>query len=43
MKPDFKIKKGDKLVLKGKGRAIIKDDSSKSKKGRIALIVDVFV
>ena len=43
MKPDFKIKKGDKLVLKGKGRAIIKDDSSKSKKGRIALIVEVFV
>lgn len=43
LKPDFKLKSGDKLVLKGKGRAMIKDDSSKSKKGRIALIVDLFV
>ncbi len=42
-KPDFKVKAGDKLVLKGKGRARIKDDSSKSKKGRVALIVDLYV
>ena len=43
LKPDFKMKAGDKLVLKGKGRARIKDDSSKSKKGRTALIVDLFI
>ena len=43
LKPDFRLKAGDKLVLKGKGRARIKDDSSKSKKGRIALIVDLFI
>ncbi len=43
LKPDFRLKVGDKLVLKGKGRAKIKDDSSKSKKGRIALIVDLFM
>ena len=43
LKPDFKTKAGDKLVLKGKGRAGIKDDSSKSKKGRTALIVDLFI
>lgn len=43
LKPDFRLKKGDKLVLKGKGRSIIKDDSSKSKKGRTALIVDMFI
>ncbi len=42
-KPDFRLKAGDKLVLKGKGRARIKDDSSKSKKGRIALLVDLFI
>ncbi len=42
-KPDFRLKKGDKLVLKGKGRALIKDDSSKSKKGRTALIVDMLI
>lgn len=43
MKPDFRLKAGDKLVLKGKGRARIKDDSLKSKKGRMALIVDLFI
>lgn len=43
LKPDFRLRAGDKLVLKGKGRARIKDDSSKSKKGRIALIVDLFI
>lgn len=42
LKPDFKMKNGDKIVLKGSGRAVIKDDSSKSKKGRIMLVVDVF-
>lgn len=42
-KPDFKVKKGDKLVFKGKGRARIKDDTSKTKKGRSALIVDMFI
>ncbi|MBQ8783567.1 MAG: hypothetical protein IJZ57_07340 [Clostridia bacterium] len=43
LKPDFRLKAGDKLVLKGKGRALIKDDTSKSKKGRIALVVDLFI
>lgn len=43
LKPDYHPNVGDKIVVKGKGRAIIKDDSSKSKKGRIALIVDVFI
>ena len=42
-KPDFRLKAGDKLVLKGKGRAVIKNDSAKSKKGRTALIVDLFI
>ncbi len=43
LKSDFKLKRGDKLVFKGKGRAIIKDDSGKSKKDRTALIVDMFI
>ncbi len=42
-KPDFRIKKGDKIVFKGKGRAIIKDDSGKSKKDRTMLVVDMFI
>lgn len=42
-KPDFRLKAADKIVIKGKGRAIIRDDSGKSKKDRIALVVDVFI
>lgn len=43
LKPDRRVSAGQKVVIKGKGRAVIKDDSSKSKKGRTALIVDVFI
>ncbi len=43
LKPDSRVKSGDKVVFKGKGRAKIKDDSSKSKKGRTALIVDMYI
>lgn len=43
MKPDYHVSVGQKVVIKGKGRAILKDDSGKSKKDRIALIVDVFI
>lgn len=42
-KPDYRVSVGQKLVIKGKGRAFLKDDSGKSKKDRIALIVDVFI
>lgn len=42
-KPDCRVSAGQKVVIKGKGRAVLKDDSSKSKKGRTALIVDVFI
>lgn len=41
-KPDCKLKEGDKLVLRGAGKAIIRDESSNSKRGRTVLIVDVF-
>lgn len=42
-KPDHRVSAGQKVVIKGKGRAVLKDDSSKSKKGRTALIVDIFL
>ncbi len=42
-KPDYHFKEGQKIVIKGKGRAIIRDTSGKSKKGRIAVVVDVFI
>ena len=43
LKPDFRLWTDDKIVIKGKGRAIIKDDTGKSKKDRIALVVNVFI
>lgn len=43
LKPDRHVAAGQKIVIKGKGRAIIRDDTSRSKKGRTALIVDVFI
>ncbi len=42
-KQDCRVSAGQKIVIKGKGRAILRDDSSKSKKGRTVLIVDVFI
>ena len=41
-KPDYRLKTGDKLVLRGYGKAIIKDTSAHSKSVRTVLIVEVF-
>ena len=43
LKPDYKVKENDKIVIKGLGRAILKDGSSKSKKGRVALTAEIFI
>ncbi len=43
LKADFRLKVPDKIVVKGKGRAILKDDAGRSKKDRTALVVDVFI
>ena len=43
LKPDYKVKEKDKIVIKGLGRAILKDGSSKSKKGRVALTAEIFI
>ncbi len=42
IKPDYKLGEGNKLVLRGSGKAVIRDASSHSKSGRTVLIVDVF-
>ena len=43
LKPDYHVSAGQKVVIKGLGRAVLKDDSAKSKKGRTALIADIFI
>lgn len=43
LKPDYKVKENDKIVIKGIGRAVLKDGSSKSKKGRVALTAEIFI
>ncbi|MBQ7595685.1 MAG: hypothetical protein IJU45_03355 [Clostridia bacterium] len=43
LKADHKLKVPDKIVIKGRGRAILKDDTGRSKKDRTALVVDVFI
>lgn len=42
-KPDARIEEGSTLVLKGKGKAILKEIGGESKKGRIWIIVERFV
>ena len=43
LKCDCKIKEGDKIILRGKGKAIITKASEKSKKGRIWLEIERYV
>lgn len=43
MKPDFRIDVGDKLVLRGSGKAMVDSDAGTTKKGRHAVIIKRFV
>lgn len=42
-KPDHLVKEGDKLVLRGKGKAILKTVSGLTKKDRIFIVIDKYV
>lgn len=42
-KPDYTLKDGEKLVLRGKGKAIYKGTSGTSKKGKIYITVEKYV
>ena len=42
-KPDKKISAGDKIVFRRKGRIIVNDCSSVSKKGRIIVEITKFI
>ena len=43
MKSDFSLKEGDKLVLRGKGKAVIGEATGQSKKGRIHLNIKKYL
>lgn len=43
MKADFRLKEGDKIVLRGKGKAVLKEVGGESRKGRVYVKVEVFV
>ena len=43
LKPDFSLKGGEKLVLRGKGKAIYQGVSGTSKKGKLYVTLDRFV
>ncbi len=43
LKPDAKLQEGSVLVLKGKGKAVLKEVGGESKKGRIWIVVERFV
>lgn len=42
-KPDFTLKGGEKVVLRGKGKAIYRGVSGTSKKGKVYIVVDKYV
>ena len=42
-KPDYTMKEGEKLVLRGKGKAIYKGNSGISKKGKIYITLEKYV
>lgn len=42
-KPDARVEEGSTLVLKGKGKAILREVGGESKKGRIWIIIERFI
>ena len=43
LKPDYKINEGDKIVLRGKGKAVLSQIKGESKKGRLHIIIKKFI
>ncbi len=42
-KPDKKVAEGDKLVLRGKGKAVLSEVKGESKKGRLHIIIKKYI
>lgn len=43
LKPDFKVKDGSKLVLRGKGKAVVEETVGESKKGRLRIKIKKYI
>ncbi|MDO4870261.1 MAG: YlmH/Sll1252 family protein [Bacillota bacterium] len=43
IKPDMDIEEGDKIVLRGKGKTILREVSGKSRKDRIRILLELFI
>ena len=43
LKPDAHVEEGSSLVLKGKGKAVLREVGGESKKGRIWIVIERFV
>ncbi len=41
-KPDFRLSEGDKLVLRGKGKAYFKELGGTTRKGRLSVILEIY-
>jgi RNA-binding protein YlmH len=42
-KPDAKIAQGDKIVLRGKGKVVVKELAGETKKGRLKILFEKFI
>ena len=42
-KPDMQVTEGDKLVLRGKGKAYLRQVGGRTRKDRIAIIIERFI
>ncbi len=43
LKPDARVEEGSVLVLKGRGKAVLKELGGESKKGRIWIIIEKYI
>lgn len=43
IKPDYKVNEGDKIVLRGKGKAIVSSFDGESKKGRLHITIKRYI
>ena len=42
-KPDARVEEGSVLVMKGKGKAILREIGGESKKGRLWIVIERFL
>ena len=43
LKPDARVEEGSSLVMRGKGKAILREAGGESKKGRIWIVIEKYI